>query len=71
MIDRYTYRADWSSEDGEYAGLCAQFPSLSWLAATPDAALSGIRQLVAAVVAADMTANGEKLPEPSAAGTPS
>ena len=70
MIDRYTYRADWSNEDGEYAGLCAQFPSLSWLAATPDAALSGIRQLVAAV-AADMTANGEKLPEPSAAGTPS
>ena len=70
MIDRYTYRADWSSEDGEYAGLCAQFPSLSWLAATPDAALSGIRQLVAAV-AADMTANGEKLPEPSAVGTPS
>ena len=70
MIDRYTYRADWSNEDGEYAGLCAQFPSLSWLAATPDAALSGIRQLVAAV-AADMTANGETLPEPSAAGTPS
>lgn len=70
MIDRYTYRADWSNEDGEYAGLCAQFPSLSWLAATPDAALSGIRQLVAAA-AADMTANGEKLPEPSAAGTPS
>lgn len=73
MIDRYAYRADWSSEDGEYAGLCAQFPSLSWLATTPDAALSGIRQLVAAVaaVAADMTANGEKLPEPSAVGTPS
>ena len=70
MIDRYTYRADWPNEDGEYAGLCAQFPSLSWLAATTDAALSGIRQLVAAV-AADMTANGETLPEPSAAGTPS
>ena len=70
MIHRYTYRVAWSNEDGEYAGLCAQFPSLSWLAATPDAALSGIRQLVAAV-AADMTANGETLPEPSAAGTPS
>ena len=70
MTDRYTYRADWSNEDGEYAGLCAQFPSLSWLATTPDAALSGIRQLVAAV-AADMTANGETLPEPAAIGTPS
>ena len=32
MIDRYTYRITWSSEDGEHVGLCAEFPSLSWLA---------------------------------------
>ncbi len=41
MIDRYTYRVIWSDEDGEYAGLCAEFPSLSWLAATLDTALAG------------------------------
>ena len=49
--DRYTYRITWSEEDGEYAGLCAEFPSLSWLASTPDVALVGIRQMVADVVA--------------------
>ena len=67
MIDRYAYRVIWSDEDGESAGLCAEFSWLSWLVATPDAASAGIRQLVAAVDA-DMTANGETLPEPLVAG---
>jgi predicted HicB family RNase H-like nuclease len=63
--DRYTYRITWSEDDNEYVGLCAEFPSLSWLAPTPEAALRGIRKLVADVVA-DMTANGETVPEPIA-----
>lgn len=63
--DRYTYRVTWSEEDGEYVGLCAEFPSLSWLAGTPEEALQGIRQVVADVVA-DMQANGEAVPEPIA-----
>ena len=49
--DRYTYRVTWSEEDEEYVGLCAEFPSLSWLSSTPEAALQGIRQVVADVVA--------------------
>ena len=32
MSDRYTYRITWSAEDGENVGLCAEFPSLNWLA---------------------------------------
>jgi len=32
-------------------GLCAEFPSLSWLAETPEEALRGIREVVAEVVA--------------------
>ncbi|RMG69698.1 MAG: type II toxin-antitoxin system HicB family antitoxin [Chloroflexi bacterium] len=63
--DRYTYRVTWSEEDGEYVGLCVEFPSLSWLAGTPEEALQGIRQVVADVVA-DMQANGEDVPEPIA-----
>ncbi len=63
--DRYTYRVTWSEEDGEYAGLCVEFPSLSWLAETPQAALRGIRQVVAEVVA-DLEANNEPVPEPIA-----
>ncbi|MCF7695306.1 type II toxin-antitoxin system HicB family antitoxin [Mycetohabitans rhizoxinica] len=64
-IDHYTYRVTWSPEDGEHVGLCVEFPSLSWLAATPEEALTGIRQAVADAVA-DMQANGERIPEPVA-----
>jgi predicted HicB family RNase H-like nuclease len=62
-IDHYTYRVTWSQEDGEHVGLCAEFPSLSWLAATPEKALAGIRHVVAEVVA-DMQATGEPVPDP-------
>ena len=65
MTDHYTYRVTWSPDDGEYAGLCAEFPSLSWLASTADEAFSGIRALVGGVLA-DMQANGEAPPEPLA-----
>ncbi len=64
--DRYTYRVTWSEEDQEHVGLCLEFPSLSWLAETPEAALKGIRKLVAEVVA-DMHAGGECVPESLAA----
>jgi predicted RNase H-like HicB family nuclease len=63
--DRYTYRVTWSEEDNEHVGLCAEFPSLSWLAPTPEAALKGIRKIVAEVVA-DLQANGEPVPTPLA-----
>ena len=65
MTDRYTYQVTWSSEDDEYVGLCAEFPSLSWLAATPDEAFSGIREIVADCIA-DMHSTGETPPEPKA-----
>ena len=65
MSDHYTYRITWSVEDGEHVGLCAEFPSLSWLAPTPDQALSGIRRLVSTCIE-DMQSTGEKEPEPIA-----
>jgi len=63
--DRYTYRVTWSEEDEEYVGLCVEYPSLSWLAPTPQEALEGIRRVVADVVS-DMEANEETVPEPIA-----
>ena len=63
--DRYTYRVTWSEEDSEYVGLCAEFPSLSWLDKTPEGALKGIRKLVEDVIS-DMHENGEAIPEPIA-----
>jgi predicted HicB family RNase H-like nuclease len=63
--DRYTYRVTWSEEDKEYVGLCAEFPSLSWLAKSPEAALKGIRKLVEDVVK-DMRREGKEVPKPIA-----
>ena len=63
--EHYTYRVTWSAEDGEFIGLCAEFPLLSWLASSQEDAFSGIRKLVAESVA-DMEANGEQPPEPMA-----
>jgi predicted HicB family RNase H-like nuclease len=63
--DHFTYRVTWSEEDGEYIALCAEFPSLSWLASEPEAALQGIREVVAEVVT-DLMENGERVPEPLA-----
>ena len=63
--DHYTYRVVWSPEDGEHAGLCSEFPSLSWLAPTTDEAMAGIRRLVNEV-AADMQTVGEQPPAPTA-----
>ena len=51
MPTHYTYSVTWSPEDAAHVGLCAEFPSLSWLAPTPDEALSGIRRLTSECVA--------------------
>ena len=61
MTDRYTYEVTWSDEDGEYVGLCAEFPSLSWLSPTSEGAFSGIRQLISDSLA-DMRTTGEASP---------
>ncbi len=63
--DSYTYRITWSDEDKEYVGLCAEFPSLSWLADTQEEALRGINNVVVEVIS-DMLSSNEPIPEPLA-----
>lgn len=63
MADRYTYRIAWSPDDDEYVATCAEFPSLSWLDETQEAAFQGMKRLVQQVID-DMAKSGEKLPEP-------
>lgn len=65
MHDKYSYRVIWSEEDHEYVGLVAEWPSLSWLAKTQEAAFKGIRKLVKETVE-DMIKAKEPLPEPIA-----
>lgn len=61
----YTYRVTWSEEDGEFVALCAEFPSLSYLAAKHVDALRGVVDIVGEVIK-DMLANGEPIPVPFA-----
>lgn len=61
--DKYTYRVTWSEDDQEYVGLCAEFPSLSWLEKDSVKALAGIQKLVRETVD-DMESSGEEIPEP-------
>ena len=62
VTDHYTYRVTWSPEDGEFVGLCVEFPSLSWLADNQEGAFNGIRGLVSRCIA-DMKSNNEPVPE--------
>ena len=61
-IDYYTYRVTWSEQDQEHVGLCAEFPSLSWLESTPEKALIGIRKLVEDCIN-DLHSENEVIPE--------
>ena len=63
--DHYTYRVTWSESDQEYVGLCAEFPSLSWLDSSPEKSLKGIRNVVSDCIK-DMRVNNEAIPEPLA-----
>ena len=65
MAEHFTYRVSWSEEDDEHVGTCLEFPSLSHLADDPEAALHGVRKLVADVVA-ELRANNEPIPQPLA-----
>src|SRR3989338_6053019 len=61
--DLYSYRVIWSEEDQEYIGLCAEFPSFSFLDKNQEKAFLGIRHLVREALR-DMAESREKIPEP-------
>ena len=63
MKNKYTFRVIWSEEDQEFVGLCAEFPSLSWLNKSQLAAFKGIRDLVEEVLD-DLKKTNETPPEP-------
>lgn len=61
--EHYSYRVIWSSEDREFVGLCAEYPSLSYLDEDRIQALKGITDLIKDIVV-DMETNGEPVPVP-------
>lgn len=61
--NKYSYRILWLEKDKKFVGLCAEFPSLSWLADDQGEALGGIVEIVKDCIS-DMEQNGEDIPEP-------
>jgi predicted RNase H-like HicB family nuclease len=59
----YHYRVTWSEEDQEHVGLCDEFPGLSWLEKSPEAALAGIKKVVEETVA-EMIEDGKQIHQP-------
>jgi predicted HicB family RNase H-like nuclease len=43
-MNRYTYRAEWSPEQGEYVGRCIELPWLSQWAPTMQEAIAAVEQ---------------------------
>lgn len=62
-VSHYTYRVTWSVEDDEFVATCAEFPSLSWLAASQVEALEGLEGLLHDVLV-DLAEQGEETPQP-------
>ncbi|MFA7324133.1 MAG: type II toxin-antitoxin system HicB family antitoxin [Candidatus Nanopelagicales bacterium] len=61
--DHYTYRLAWSAADEEFIATVVEFPSLSWIAETREAALAGLTSVVEEVLQ-DLLAEGEEIPAP-------
>lgn len=65
IADCYSYRVQWSEEDGEYVGTVTEFPGLSWLDESPVDTFIGIQNVIKECVE-DMRAHGENPPGPYA-----
>jgi predicted RNase H-like HicB family nuclease len=59
--NQYSYKITWSAEDKGFIATVAEFPSLSWIARTRGAALSGLTSVDAEVLE-DMLKTGEPIP---------
>jgi len=63
IVDKYTYRVEWSQEDGAHIARCLEFHSLMAHGGSPEAALAEIKSVVSASVDW-MLETGETLPAP-------
>ncbi len=63
LIDKYTYRVEWSEEDHAHIAKCLEFPSLSAHGATMQSALKEIQSVVQATIEW-MEEDGEDIPVP-------
>ncbi|MBB6482682.1 type II toxin-antitoxin system HicB family antitoxin [Spirochaeta isovalerica] len=63
LIDKYTYRVEWSEEDNTHIAKCLEFPSLMAHGDTSSDALKEIEDVVTEAIEW-MREDGEEIPEP-------
>ena len=63
LIEKYTYRVEWSEEDKLHIARCLEFPSLSAHGSTVEGALKEIEKVVEEVIAW-MQEENKEIPEP-------
>jgi predicted HicB family RNase H-like nuclease len=63
LIDKYTYRVEWSEEDSAHVASCLEFPSLAAHGGTAGKALAEIEKVVAATIKW-LAETKELIPEP-------
>lgn len=63
IVEKYTYRIEWSEEDNTHIARCLEFPSLTAHGSTAEEALYEIEQVVDETVNW-MLEDNETLPEP-------
>ena len=63
LLDKYTYRVEWSEEDQAHIGSCLELPSLKAHGKTPEQALKQIRRVVKETLLW-MQEGKETIPEP-------
>jgi predicted RNase H-like HicB family nuclease len=62
-VEKYTYRVEWSEEDGVHLARCLEFPSLMVHGDTPESALVEIESVVEETIKW-MQEQNETVPEP-------
>jgi predicted HicB family RNase H-like nuclease len=63
IVDKYTFRVEWSEEDTVHIAYCLEMPSLKAHGKTPEKALHEVQSVVSDAIAW-MKKDGEEIPEP-------
>jgi len=64
-MENYSFRIEWSDQDGGYIATCPEFPGLSAFGETPEEAIEEA-QIALELFVEDYEESGESLPEPEA-----
>lgn len=63
LVEKYTYRVEWSVDDGVHIASCLELPTLTAHGKTMELAIKSIRKAVAVTLKA-MKEEKEEIPEP-------